>query len=308
MHFPVVEKGSRDLYQAMVTESLAKSFFTAKLINTYDYRLICSMTPKSLAELYVLLVEPSQPQAKYILKQLIAAGVANYEVAKDGQSALAAMHMYRPNLVISSMYLPDMTGSDLVYAMRNDEDLRDIFFMLISSETGFEMIDPVRQAGVTAILPKPFESDQLKRALFNTLDMFNPKSLELEKLNAEDLKVLLVDDSLTARNHIKRVLASLGIDNVIEADDGASAVPLLEEQFFDFVVTDYNMPKMDGKALIEHIRNSSSQGSIPILMVTSEGNLNNLAAVEQAGVSGICDKPFETDTVRAMIQNMLSDI
>jgi len=68
------------------------------------------------------------------------------------------------------------------------------------------------------------------------------------------------------------------------------------------------MPQMDGKALIEYIRNNSNQGSVPVLMVTSEGNMNNLAAVEQAGVSGICDKPFETDTVRAMIQNMLSDI
>ena len=266
------------------------------------------MTTKSLHEMYVLLVEPSQPQSKYILNQLNEAGISRFESVKDGQSALDAMHMYRPDLVISSMYLPDMTGSDLIQAMRADEDLQDMPFMLISSETGFDMIDPIRQAGVTAILPKPFESDQLKRALFNTLDMINPKSIELADFHAEDLKVLVVDDSLTARKHIKRVLAGLGIENIVEADDGASAVPVLAEQFFDFVVTDYNMPQMDGKALIEYIRNNSNQGSVPVLMVTSEGNMNNLAAVEQAGVSGICDKPFETDTVRAMIQNMLSDI
>lgn len=266
------------------------------------------MTPKSLEELYILLVEPSQPQSKYILKQLSAAGISRFESVKDGQTALESMHIYRPDLVISSMYLPDMTGSDLVQAMRADEDLQDMSFMLISSETGFDMIDPVRQAGVTAILPKPFESDQLKRALFNTLDMINPKSMELNDFHAEDLKVLVVDDSLTARKHINRVLAGLGIENIVEADDGASAVPILAEQFFDFVVTDYNMPQMDGKALIEYIRNNSNQGSVPVLMVTSEGNRNSLAAVEQAGVSGICDKPFETDTVRALIQNMLSDI
>ena len=266
------------------------------------------MTPKSLEELYILLVEPSQPQSKYILKQLNETGITRHESVKNGQAALEAMHIYRPNLVISSMYLPDMTGSDLVQAMRADEDLQDMSFMLISSETGFDMIDPIRQAGVTAILPKPFESNQLKRALFNTLDMINPKSIELDDFHAEDLKVLVVDDSLTARKHIKRVLAGLGIENIVEADDGASAVPILAEQFFDFVVTDYNMPQMDGKALIEYIRNNSNQGSVPVLMVTSEGNMNNLAAVEQAGVSGICDKPFETDTVRALIQNMLSDI
>ncbi|MDH5472350.1 MAG: response regulator [Gammaproteobacteria bacterium] len=266
------------------------------------------MTPKSLEELYILLVEPSQPQSKFILNQLINAGISRYDSVKDGKTALEAMHIYHPDLVISAMYLPDMTGSDLVQSMRADEDLHELAFMLISSETGFDMIDPVRQAGVTAILPKPFELAQLKRALFNTLDMINPKTIELDDFHAEDLKVLVVDDSLTARKHIKRVLAGLGIEKIVEADDGASAVPILAEQFFDFVVTDYNMPQMDGKALIEYIRTNSNQGAVPVLMVTSEGNMNNLAAVEQAGVSGICDKPFETDTVRALIQNMLSEI
>jgi len=85
-------------------------------------------------------------------------------------------------------------------------------------------------------------------------------------------------------------------------------VPLLDQSFFDFVVTDYNMPQMDGKALLEHIRNNSNQRSIPVLMVTSEGNMGNLAAVEQSGVSGICDKPFEADTVRNMIKMMMADV
>ena len=111
-----------------------------------------------------------------------------------------------------------------------------------------------------------------------------------------------------ARNHLKRVLKGLGIENITEADDGASAVPVLDAQFFDFVVTDYNMPQMDGKALLEHIRNNSNQRSIPVLMVTSEGNQGNLAAVEQAGVSGICDKPFELDAVREMVHKMMTDI
>lgn len=266
------------------------------------------MAGKSLSELYVLLVEPSHSQAKFIYKELKKAGISHFDAAIDGASALAAMEQYQPDLVISSMYFPDMTGSDLVQTMRGREDLNDIAFMLISSETSFDSLDPIRQAGVTAILPKPFESHQLKRALVNTLDMLNPDSIELDDLHAEDLKVLVVDDSSTARKHIKRVLGGMGIDQFVEADDGATAVPLLDEYFFDFVVTDYNMPKMDGKALLEHIRTKSNQRSIPVMMVTSEGNEGKLAAVEQAGVSGICDKPFETDTVRELIKTMMSDI
>jgi len=266
------------------------------------------MHEKSLAELAVLMVEPSKSQAKFIHRELKNAGIEHFDVSIDGKSALKNMSQFKPDLVISAMHLPDMTATELVHIMREDEELKDVAFMLISSETGFDYIDPIKQAGVTGILPKPFKSEQLKRGLYNTLDILNPNALSFGDFSAEDLKVLIVDDSTMARNHIKRVLKGLGIENITEADDGANAVPLLDGSFFDFVVTDYNMPKMDGKALLEHIRNSSNQRSIPVLMVTSEGNMGNLAAVEQAGVSGICDKPFESDTVRALIQTMMADV
>ena len=266
------------------------------------------MHEKSLAELSILMVEPSKSQAKFIHRELKAAGITHFDIAIDGASAIETMSEFIPDLVISAMYLPDMTATDLVLKMRDDRDLMDVSFMLISSETGFDAIDPIRQAGVTGILPKPFNSDQLKRGLYNTLDILNPDALDLGDFNVEDLKVLIVDDSTMARNHIKRVLQGLGIENFTEADDGANAVPLLEDQFFDFVVTDYNMPEMDGKEFLNHIRNSSNQRSIPVLMVTSEGNQGNLAAVEQAGVSGICDKPFDSDTVRELIQRMMADV
>ena len=266
------------------------------------------MSGKTLAELFVLLVEPSSSQAKFIGKSLNEAGLAHIDVVKDGQSALQFIMTHRPNLVISAMYLPDMTATELVTSLREDSELGETAFMLISSETGFEQIDPIKQAGVSAILPKPFEAHQLKRALYNTLDMLSTRELQLEDIQVEDLKVLIVDDSNMARKHIRRVLNGMGIDQIVEADDGAAAVPLLDDHFFDFVVTDYNMPQMDGKALLEHIRNNSNQRSIPVLMVTSEGNMGNLAAVEQAGVSGICDKPFETDTVRALILSMMTEV
>ncbi len=266
------------------------------------------MHKKTLGDLYVLLVEPSTSQAKYIHRELKEAGVTHFEIATDGQSANDVMRKFSPDLVISSMYLPDMTAIELIHKIREDEALEDIAFMLISSETGFNYIDPIKQAGVSAILPKPFTSDQLKRGLYNSLDILNPEELELGEYNIEDLSVLIVDDSSLARKCIARELKGLGIENITEADDGESAVPLLEEHFYDFVVTDYNMPHMDGKELIKYIRSKSNQQSIPVLMVTSEGDKGQLAAIEQAGVSGICDKPFESDTVRTLIQTMMSDI
>lgn len=266
------------------------------------------MSGKQLSDLFVILVEPSSAQAKFILKELHAAGLTHIEIVDTGATALNKMSSFQPDLVISAMYLPDMTASELVQQMQMDESFQDIAFMLISSETGFEQLDPVKQAGVTAILPKPFESSQLKRALYNTLDILNLDHLDTESHSLEELRVLVVDDSFTSRKLIKRVLNSMGIVHVVEAEDGAAAVPMLDEQFFDFVVTDYNMPHMDGKELLEHIRNNSNQRSIPVMMVTSAGNKGKLAAIEQAGVSGICDKPFEVDTIRQLIQTVMSDL
>ena len=123
-------------------------------------------------------------------------------------------------------------------------------------------------------------------------------------MGLNELKVLLVDDSLMARKHISRVLKNLGIENITEAENGREAVEILERSFFDMVFTDYNMPVMDGEELTRYIREKSMQSSIPVLMVTSEENGSRLAAVQQAGVSGICDKPFDTDTVMKMIQDI----
>ncbi|MDH5359658.1 MAG: response regulator, partial [Gammaproteobacteria bacterium] len=171
----------------------------------------------------------------------------------------------------------------------------------------FQALDPIRQAGAVAILPKPFAEEQLRAALYSTLDLIDPKELELEDFSADELKVLIVDDSRMARRHIRRVLESMGIEQITEAEDGAAAIPVLNEKFFDLVVTDYNMPEMDGDALVQHIRTQSNQSSVPVLMVTSEQNDVRLAAARQAGVSALSDKPFEPGNIRALITQILSD-
>jgi two-component system chemotaxis response regulator CheY len=178
-------------------------------------------------------------------------------------------------------------------------------FILISSETRFRYLDPIRQAGVIAILPKPFDAGELKVAMANTLNFIDPAAMSLESFTPEDLNVLVVDDSSLARKHIKRVLRSIGVEQFTDATDGLEAARILENQYFDLVVTDYNMPNMDGQELIDHIRKHSSQASVPVLMVTSEDNDNRLAAVQKAGVSAICDKPFAADTVRDLVQQIL---
>ena len=257
------------------------------------------------AQIETLLVEPSAMQAKVIAKACEALGIVRVRTAGRGAAALEAMAANRPDLVISALYLPDMTGTDLVAAMRRSSDLEAVAFILVSSETRPQALEPVRQAGVCGILPKPFNAEQLRRALTATLDVM-PDHGHAAGFDAESLRVLLVDDSPSARKFMRRVLENLGIGHFVEASDGTEAVAVLAETMVDLVVTDYNMPEMDGKALVDHIRQKSWQRSVPILMVTSESDAGRLAAVEEAGVSGICDKPFEPDVVRRLLGRMLN--
>jgi len=261
-----------------------------------------------LHEMYLMLVESSAVQSKLICQQFENLGIHNYTCVTTGQDALNTLLHDTPDLVISAYYLPDMTGTELITGIRQNPPLSEIPFMLISSETSFKALDPIRQAGVVAILPKPFDALDLKRALHTSLDFINVESDNIAAQDLADLQILLVDDSALARKHIRRVLNKLGIEVIDEAVNGLDAIPKIEQHFYDLIITDYNMPDMDGAELTRYIRNESSQNAIPVLMVTSENDENRLAGVQQSGVSGICDKPFDPQSVKAYLHKILLDV
>lgn len=263
------------------------------------------MEKLAIEDLHICVIEPSSTQAKIIGQVLKDLKVKHVDVFSTGLDAIDNLEGRCPDLVISAMYLPDMTGTDIVLSMRDNVKLEAVPFMLISSENSFTMLEPIRQAGVIAILPKPFDPADLKKALYSTLEYINPDIAELEAVELAELDVLVVDDSPLARKHIIRVLQNIGITTIEQAKNGKEAIKKINEHFFDLVVTDYNMPEMDGELLVRYIREQSQQASIPIIMVTSEGSKQRLAAVQQAGVSGICDKPFETGTVKQLIMRVL---
>jgi two-component system chemotaxis response regulator CheY len=253
-----------------------------------------------LNSLYVLLVEPSRSQRRIVLQQFEDLGINQYDTVDTGEEALVRIDTEQPDLVISALFLDDMTGRDLVLEMRDNPVSRDTPFMLISSETSFRELDPVKQAGASAVLPKPFRVEDLKRAINMIMDWDNPEAVELDR----DLRILLVDDSKLARRLITRTLNNMGLENITEAEDGRAALPLIQQQEFDLVITDYNMPHMDGQELIWFIRNKSRQPDVPVMMVTTEGDQSKLSAVESQGVAAIIDKPFDAAAVKSLIESM----
>ena len=260
----------------------------------------------AIQELSVLLVEPSDVQQKFISRALSDIGVNQIETDSCVAHAVASLDNYQPDLVISSMYFPDGTADDLLQKIRHNPKTENQAFMLISSERNKNYLEQLRQSGVLAILPKPFTAEAITRALKATIDIISEEEVELELFDIDKLRVLVVDDSRLARKHIIRVLRGMGIPAPLEAENGAEALELLNDNVFDLIVTDYNMPEMDGRELTEAVKKSTVYSHIPVLMVSSEANEMHLANIAQSGVDAICDKPFEPATVKELLYKILS--
>lgn len=124
----------------------------------------------------------------------------------------------------------------------------------------------------------------------------------------KNIRFLVVDDFSTMRRIIRNLLKDLGFNNVEEAEDGAMALKKLRDSNFDFVVSDWNMPNMDGLTMLQNVRADEALKDIPVLMVTAEAKKENIIAAAQAGANGYIVKPFTAATLdeklNKIIQNM----
>jgi len=114
------------------------------------------------------------------------------------------------------------------------------------------------------------------------------------------MKVLLVDDSGTMRTILKRCLKKLGVEDIVEAEDGRCALAQFEKQAFDVVLCDWNMPHMDGLTLLQEIRRRNAQ--VPVVMITTEAERGRVVAAIQAGCSDYLVKPFTPEALRQKLE------
>jgi len=122
------------------------------------------------------------------------------------------------------------------------------------------------------------------------------------------MKILIVDDFSTMRRIIKNLLRELGFNNTVEADDGLTALPILRAGGIDFLVTDWNMPGMQGIDLLKAVRADVKLSSIPVLMVTAETKREQIMIAAQAGVNGYVVKPFTATTLKDKIDKIFERI
>ncbi|ODN42085.1 chemotaxis response regulator CheY [Piscirickettsia litoralis] len=122
------------------------------------------------------------------------------------------------------------------------------------------------------------------------------------------MKILVVDDFSTMRRIVKNLLRDLGFTNIAEADDGATAWPLLQKSDFDFLVTDWNMPGMTGIDLLKNVRAHDRLKAMPVLLITAEQKREQIVEAAQAGVNGYIVKPFTAATLKEKLDKIFERV
>lgn len=120
------------------------------------------------------------------------------------------------------------------------------------------------------------------------------------------IKIISVDDFATMRRIVKTLLKQLGYTNVLEAENGAQALEILKREKIDFIISDWNMPKMSGIELLKAVRADERLKDIPFLMVTAEAEREKVIEAIKAGVSNYIVKPFNAETLKKKMEEIFS--
>ena len=121
-----------------------------------------------------------------------------------------------------------------------------------------------------------------------------------------NMKVLVVDDFATMRRIVKNILTQLGFRNIVEADDGSTALEVLKQDSIDLIISDWNMPKMTGLDLLKAVRSDPDLASTPFIMVTAEAQQENIIQAVKAKVSQYIVKPFTAETLGEKIDKIFN--
>ncbi|MBW5800202.1 chemotaxis response regulator CheY [Halomonas elongata] len=124
----------------------------------------------------------------------------------------------------------------------------------------------------------------------------------------KNMSILVVDDFPTMRRIVRSLLKELDFTNVEEAEDGQDALNKLREGNFEFVVSDWNMPNLDGLEMLKQIREDEALKELPVLMVTAEAKKENIIAAAQAGASGYVVKPFTAATLEEKLNKIFEKL
>jgi len=249
----------------------------------------------------VLIVDDSITIRQVVKNELVQLGFMEHQIreAGDGKSASDILANTKFDMVISDWNMPKMDGLDLLKHIRSTPKLKDIPFLMLTSEANEENILKALEEGADQYITKPFKATMLEETIKKILSAKNVFG---------NKKVLVVDDSPVMRRIIKKNLKQAGFleENILESPDGDTATDWILVENFDLIISDWHMPKVDGLEFFYRLQAYDDFKDIPFLMVTSEAQKEKVMEALNAGISNYILKPFTAMDLEKKIKQILS--
>lgn len=247
----------------------------------------------------VLLADDSITIRQILMQGLRQLGfqLANIKAVGNGNIAFAQTRENEFDLIISDWDMPGMDGLELLKKMRESRETENIPFIMVSAKRDEESVELALRSGANQYINKPFSVNHLGDVIEQIL--INSKKFE-------NKKALIVDDSKPMREIVIKSLIQTGFrkEMTVQAGDGEEAFRILEKDHFDLVITDWNMPNIDGLRLIKMIKANANLKKIPVLMVSSEMEKENIIRAIKEGACQYILKPFNPLELQKRIQQV----
>ncbi len=262
----------------------------------------------------ILLVDPSEFQRTITSKMLGELGYKKIHFAENMAMGLECFFDFQPDILIIGCLLPDGSALQLIERILPECPTGPPACVVISSDINHESLPAITAAGIPYLV-KPFSSHSLVKALdaakaCHSSEQGNTTVVDAPFLGNRKVSawsratILIVDDSAFARKRIRSLLSFLGARNFTEACDGTDAWELLEKRSFDFITTDWQMPKMQGDELALRIRAERLHADSGLVMITGETETELLNRVRESGVEEVLGKSLSDHALLQAIQRI----
>lgn len=235
--------------------------------------------------------------ARGLVMELLAPLAPKITEAENGRQALDIVTTAHFDLIISDYQMPEMDGITLCQELKRNSSTRGIPVLLLSNFDSAKDINNGFQAGATAYLSKTSAREQL---LPTTESILNKLRFQKEQL------ILIVDDSSSIRQLVVEGLSHYGFQ-IMEAENGIEALQCIRQRRPDLMLTDINMPEMDGFTLCQKLKADPELASIPIVVMSINADRAHMGRMVHHGVSSYIVKPFNVDELIILINTLLSD-
>lgn len=237
------------------------------------------------------------------LRGVLEKNGAEVQVDFSSDSALMRIIHWCPDLIIGSVEVGAITGFDLCLLLKLMTDYAAIPIIIISSGEKDVMQHRASDVGADFYVPKDKCIIENTCQIIDRLWSDQPQAAatQEESVQRQPGKVLLVDDSAVMRRIIRNMLYKMGVEEICEAVDGQEALKQLQKHHIGLVLTDWNMPVMNGLDFVRAVRRQPEFDTLPIIMVTTEAGKHERELASEAGVNKHLRKPFSNEKIREVI-------